>query len=71
MLAEPSAAGYGCREASEVMTGVVERGGTSVSGEWRSSIGRASVYDSFLSAEPASRKGDLSNRLDKEGGPLC
>jgi len=69
MPAEPRAAGYGCREASEVMASVIGRGGTRASGEWRSSISRASACGSFLFAEPASRKGDMSSRLDKERGP--
>lgn len=54
MPAEPSAAGYGCREASEVMTSVVGRRGGSASGECRYSIGRVRVVLSW-SAEPASR----------------
>jgi hypothetical protein len=54
MPAEPSAAGYGCREASEVIASVVRRRGGRASGDGRYSIGRVRVVLSW-SAEPASR----------------
>lgn len=58
MPAEPSAAGYGCREASEVMASVVGREDRSASGERRYSIGRVRVGVSFflsLPSQPAGR----------------
>lgn len=72
MPAEPSAAGYGCREASEVMASVFGRGNRSTSGGLpllnRSCAGGCIVLS--WSAEPASRTRDMSNRLDKERGPF-
>ena len=58
MPAEPSAAGYGCREASEVMASVVGREDRSASGERRYSIGLVRAGVSFflsLPSQPAGR----------------
>jgi len=57
MPAEPSAAGYGCREASEVMATIVGRRGRSASGEWRYSIGRVRSGVWFFLGPPSQPAG--------------
>lgn len=55
MAAEPSGAGYGCREASEVMTGVDNSSEGQSATRAAQQVG-TEVGGSFLSAEPAGRE---------------